>query len=595
MKDFWQLQYLLLFIGLVFMIEINAQSYIKSLSSPTNNQSQKISNFKNGDILIGGSAFENEDQTDLAALTLTRMDACGNIVWSKAFSVTGMDLIFRDFLITESDQIFIVGITLVGLREAVFLMEVSSTGFEQRFNTFESPAAGTTTFSIDLQDDKILISGRILFINQATTGFLAVFDTQLNLLWAKRINPFTFEGASIFTQNGDLLIRSESLLFNFDAEGNLQWATRFNQALDPVPIAGPMEIQDGFLFQAAYKEETFFYKMNGLGELIWQSPLFNSTPFPAAVKEDANGQLMVHYGILETQGNSLGKLVLAANGELQEQQKLLPDNTFNVGTIFHSFGRDGLVNVVGNPDGLQSGPVDLNNFLVQYDSNTEDANCFDWVAFEETFSNDYVLSFSAVEADIDLLDWKKLSSGGIIEHTIDNPYQEVCGDGKTPMVIPMDTLLQNCKDNWVVQLPSEDFQWIDGFPESERVLETPGSYLATNKDCNDPIIYDFQLTKALCDCAIFIPNAFSPNGDGQNDVLEILTDCSVTNVETFVFDRWGNQLVNHVQSSAELWNGNTLSENAPTGIYLVLIKYQLLSNSGGMQEGTIAQDVFLIR
>ncbi len=40
---------------------------------------------------------------------------------------------------------------------------------------------------------------------------------------------------------------------------------------------------------------------------------------------------------------------------------------------------------------------------------------------------------------------------------------------------------------------------------------------------------------------LFIPSAFSPNDDGQNDVLYVMGNC-ITNLEFLIFDRWGEKV-----------------------------------------------------
>src|SRR5579872_1418911 len=40
---------------------------------------------------------------------------------------------------------------------------------------------------------------------------------------------------------------------------------------------------------------------------------------------------------------------------------------------------------------------------------------------------------------------------------------------------------------------------------------------------------------------VFVPDAFSPNADGQNDVLFVRGVC-IKDIQFSVFDRWGNQV-----------------------------------------------------
>ena len=86
---------------------------------------------------------------------------------------------------------------------------------------------------------------------------------------------------------------------------------------------------------------------------------------------------------------------------------------------------------------------------------------------------------------------------------------------------------------------------------------------------------------------IFIPNAFSPNGDGINDVWNFSSLGACTEFEVFVYSRWG-QLVFHTKNSITGWDGKFKGELLPGGIYPYYIKTC-------MGEGSIKGTVFLMR
>ncbi|MCE7068390.1 gliding motility-associated C-terminal domain-containing protein [Dyadobacter sp. CY326] len=65
---------------------------------------------------------------------------------------------------------------------------------------------------------------------------------------------------------------------------------------------------------------------------------------------------------------------------------------------------------------------------------------------------------------------------------------------------------------------------------------------------------------------VFIPQAFTPNGDGYNDVLEAKS----TQLQSFKFsvmNRWG-QVVFHSEDIASGWDGTINGANAPVGSYV---------------------------
>jgi gliding motility-associated-like protein len=77
------------------------------------------------------------------------------------------------------------------------------------------------------------------------------------------------------------------------------------------------------------------------------------------------------------------------------------------------------------------------------------------------------------------------------------------------------------------------------------------------------------------DCSTFyIPNAFSPNGDGVNDVYNPLGDfAAIDEYELIIYDRWG-RVVFHTQDPNEGWNGTIDGEPAKHGVYIYQVHYR---------------------
>lgn len=75
-------------------------------------------------------------------------------------------------------------------------------------------------------------------------------------------------------------------------------------------------------------------------------------------------------------------------------------------------------------------------------------------------------------------------------------------------------------------------------------------------------------------CDFFIPNAFSPNGDGINDTFSTLGDCDAADFELLVFNRWGGSVFSSF-SPYETWDGSVRQRPAPPGIYAYLLRYTI--------------------
>jgi len=75
------------------------------------------------------------------------------------------------------------------------------------------------------------------------------------------------------------------------------------------------------------------------------------------------------------------------------------------------------------------------------------------------------------------------------------------------------------------------------------------------------------------DTELSIPNVFSPNGDGQNDYIDVVTN-GVTVYEFTVFTRSGSRIY-HSLSPRIFWDGNSIGgQELSEGVYYYVIEEQ---------------------
>ena len=75
--------------------------------------------------------------------------------------------------------------------------------------------------------------------------------------------------------------------------------------------------------------------------------------------------------------------------------------------------------------------------------------------------------------------------------------------------------------------------------------------------------------------SVFMPNAFSPNGDGKNDIFKPKGNFfGVENYSLMIFNRWGQKIYESTDPS-EGWNGklNNVGNDSPTGVYVYKLNY----------------------
>jgi gliding motility-associated-like protein len=106
------------------------------------------------------------------------------------------------------------------------------------------------------------------------------------------------------------------------------------------------------------------------------------------------------------------------------------------------------------------------------------------------------------------------------------------------------------------------------------VYVSPGTYtvmLISSKGlCIDTA---YQVIKVEIPSRLEIPNVFTPNGDGSNDVFFLHTQ-NLTNISTWVFDRWGNKVYEVTSETGNIaWDGKSQAgKECPAGTYFYIIK-----------------------
>ena len=85
---------------------------------------------------------------------------------------------------------------------------------------------------------------------------------------------------------------------------------------------------------------------------------------------------------------------------------------------------------------------------------------------------------------------------------------------------------------------------------------------------------------------LYIPNAFTPNGDGQNDVFEVY-GVGVSQVDLLVYNRWGQEVFQAVSNRPQ-WDGMYKGKVQPPGMYTYLVKVSFFGDYTVQKKGSIA-------
>ena len=110
-----------------------------------------------------------------------------------------------------------------------------------------------------------------------------------------------------------------------------------------------------------------------------------------------------------------------------------------------------------------------------------------------------------------------------------------------------------------------------------HVYTQPGNYsismTAYDLKCNNigTIYQSVEISKRGQD--FFLPNAFTPNGDGNNDTL-FVRGPGISEVNLSIYNRWG-ELVFETKNKSEGWDGSFNEKEADPGVfvYYLFVRY----------------------
>ena len=85
-----------------------------------------------------------------------------------------------------------------------------------------------------------------------------------------------------------------------------------------------------------------------------------------------------------------------------------------------------------------------------------------------------------------------------------------------------------------------------------------------------------------CEPLLLMPNIFSPNGDGINDLLTPVESKNISKMHTRILNRWGETIFETTDLKIN-WTGENLNE----GTYFYLIEYQAEEGTPKQAQGTI--------
>jgi gliding motility-associated-like protein len=127
------------------------------------------------------------------------------------------------------------------------------------------------------------------------------------------------------------------------------------------------------------------------------------------------------------------------------------------------------------------------------------------------------------------------------------------------------------------------YEWNTGSNDPTLLVRNPGVYTVelTGPCINaaDTII----IAEGNCAPLVYVPNGFTPNGDGINETFVPVVSGNVRSYTFMMFDRWGEMIFSS-NTIGEAWDGAVNGTPSQDGVYVWRVEYKAVSDEGVTQE-----------
>jgi gliding motility-associated-like protein len=163
------------------------------------------------------------------------------------------------------------------------------------------------------------------------------------------------------------------------------------------------------------------------------------------------------------------------------------------------------------------------------------------------------------------------------------------------VTLPLDTIL--CQGS-VVKLvapymPNTNILWSTGSTDTVIYVSAAGTYSVTVSNACGSATDDVTVNLMMGDCDLFIPTAFTPNGDGRNEIFRIIGR-GANPILFEVYNRWGAKIFDSHQNSTFEWDGYYMGDVCQEGLYTFIYRYELKTGDR-VRRKTISGTIMLMR
>jgi len=186
----------------------------------------------------------------------------------------------------------------------------------------------------------------------------------------------------------------------------------------------------------------------------------------------------------------------------------------------------------------------------------------------------------------------RYQQGGICDGTLDTFLIQLLP--APSLDLSADTTVNEGIDLPLLASGAESYQWQPGgslscadCPDPTFTADTTTVFVVTGLDAFGCVDTDSVTVTVLPEPHFDLPNAFSPNGDGKNDVFGPAFKGDIfEQYHLRVFSRWG-EMVFDSRISTQGWNGTVSGTPLPSDVYVFVFDYRLIDGRSGHEKGEV--------
>ena len=166
--------------------------------------------------------------------------------------------------------------------------------------------------------------------------------------------------------------------------------------------------------------------------------------------------------------------------------------------------------------------------------------------------------------------WLQVNAGGcLFSDTINVSYLI-----PPNISLPNDTIV--CEDSHIeLVIPQGNYSlmWSDGKDDFVRNLTQAGMYSVTATNICGYSTATINFGFKNCNCYLYFPNAFTPNGNDLNECFGTVYDCEFEFYHFYIYNRWG-ELLFETNNPTVCWDGSYKGNAVTSDVYVWILEYK---------------------